>query len=114
MSGFIDWRGNPIQVGDTVLYPPPGHAELYECVVIDLYQKWRDGGVRGWTRITPKTPAPDGAEAEWRALLQGVRRARPFPVEPMRSFRVTETCNLTLIAPAPEQNPAENTDRGTA
>lgn len=94
---FIDWRGNPIEVGDTVLYPPPGFAELYECVVIDISQKWRTDPTSTWTRATQDTPIPDGAEVVWRARLLAVRRSRDFSVGPAKYFSVKETCNLTRI-----------------
>lgn len=94
---FIDWRGNPIQVGDTVFYPPPGCAELYECVVIDICQRWRTDPTSSWVRVTQDTHLPDGAEVVWRALLEAVRRSRPFGCDPGKRFSVKETCNLTLV-----------------
>lgn len=111
---FIDWRGNTIQVDDTVLYPPPGFAELHECVVIDICQKWRTTPAAPWVRATADTPIPHGAEVAWRALLQAVRRSRPFRLDPGKRFSVKETCNLTFLARGGQTQHEQIEDRGTA
>jgi hypothetical protein len=102
---FIDWRGNPIRIGDTVLKPRPV-AEMVEYKVLDLYRTHRLDGQK-WVRLAPDAPEPENGEVVWRARLQPLRSSRlSAELWPKPTF-FQQTCSLTFLAtdPTKETNP---------
>lgn len=84
---MIDWRGNSIEVGDTVLYPAQvGHStELVEAIVLDFGERLRDWG----------SPQPF-------MLVRPLHRSRKR-IWTDQPSRLTTLKNVTRVEPRPEQ-----------